>query len=329
MSPRPTVRLNGGVAAILVTSFLWGTTGTAATFAPGVGPLAMGAAALGIGGLLQAAIAVPSLRRSRGLLRRHAPLVATGALAVAIYPLAFYSSMRLGGVAIGTVVSLASAPLASGILERVLERRSLSRWWMLAALLGIAGSVLLCLSTMDGTTAGVAALAASIALGLVAGTTYAAYSWVVHRLMAHRVGRAASMGAVFGGGGLLLVPVLLVAGAPLVASAQAFGVAAYMALVPMFLGYLLFGYGLTRVRPSTATTLTLSEPAVAAALAVLVVGERLAPTGWIGLSAIGAALVVLAVAPANSPAPLPDGGPPPRPVAPERGGRSVDTGAMT
>src|SRR5690606_3088352 len=33
----------GGVLAVLVTSVLWGTTGTAATFAPEVGPLAIGA----------------------------------------------------------------------------------------------------------------------------------------------------------------------------------------------------------------------------------------------------------------------------------------------
>lgn len=293
--------INGGVLAILLTSILWGTTGTAATFAPGVGPLAMGAAALGIGGLLQAAIAVPSLRRAWSALRRHAPLVAAGALAVAVYPLAFYSSMHLGGVAVGTVVSLASAPLASGLLERVVERKPLSRWWMLAAGLGTVGSLLLCLSKMNGTTASVGPLTASIALGLVAGATYALYSWVVHRLMALRVGRAASMGAVFGGGGVLLVPVLLATGAPLLASAQSFGVAAYMALVPMFLGYLLFGYGLTRVRPTTATTLTLSEPAVAAVLAVIVVGERLSAGGWAGLAIIGAALVVLAFAPTNAP----------------------------
>ena len=34
----------GGIVAVLITSFLWGTTGTAATFAPDAGPLAIGAA---------------------------------------------------------------------------------------------------------------------------------------------------------------------------------------------------------------------------------------------------------------------------------------------
>ena len=289
-----------GVVAILVTAFLWGTTGTAATFAPDEGPLAIGAAALGIGGLLQAAIALPSLKRARQDLRSHTGLIAAGAVAVAIYPLAFYSSMHLAGVAIGTVVSLASAPLASGILELILERKPLSGWWMMAAALGIAGSAMLCVAKADQPTASASDTLFGIGLGLIAGITYALYSWVVHRLISREIGRAAAMGAVFGFGGALLIPVLLLTGAPLLASTESFTVAAYMALIPMFLGYYLFGLGLKRVRPSTATTLTLIEPAVAALLAVVVVGEQLTTLGWAGLAVLAVALVVLGVAPTNS-----------------------------
>jgi DME family drug/metabolite transporter len=114
-------------------------------------------------------------------------------------------------------------------------------------------------------------------------------------MMQRSVGRAASMGAVFGLGGLLLIPVLLATGGTLVSSPQSLAVAAYMAVVPMFLGYFLFGIGLARVRPSTATTLTLVEPAVAAVLAVVVVGERMAAAGWAGLALIGVGLVLLTV----------------------------------
>lgn len=101
-----------GVIAVLTAAFLWGTAGTAMTFAPTVGPLAMGAASLGINGILQAAIAAPSLRRERSALSSHRGTVLAGA--VLIYPLAFYSSMHLAGVGVGTVVSLGSAPIASG-----------------------------------------------------------------------------------------------------------------------------------------------------------------------------------------------------------------------
>lgn len=72
-----------------------------------------------------------------------------------------------------------------------------------------------------------------------------------------------------------------------------------MALIPMFLGYLLFGYGLARVAPSAATTLTLAEPAVAALLAVVIVDERLPAIGWAGLAGICASLLVLSLAPAT------------------------------
>jgi drug/metabolite transporter, DME family len=291
-----------GITAIAVTSVLWGTTGTAATFAPHAGPLAIGAAALGIGGLLQAAIALPALRRARAALRIHRGVVAVGAAAVAVYPLAFYSAMHLAGVAIGSVVSLASAPLASGLLEWTAERRPLSRWWLAAAALGIVGSALLCSSKIVQPSDDSSHTAIGVLLGLAAGASYATYSWAAQHLMRRDIDRAAAMGAVFGAGGALLMPILALTGAPLIATTDAFLVAAYMALIPMFLGYLLFGYGLSHVPASTATTITLAEPAVAAVLAVSIVGERLAPTGWIGFGAIAVALIVLAVAPTNLPA---------------------------
>ena len=136
-----------------------------------------------------------------------------------------------------------------------------------------------------------------VALGLVAGTTYALYTWAAHRLIGRGVSTRATMGAVFGLGGLLLLPVLLATGAPFVASWANAGVGAYMALVPMFTGYLLFGWALAHVPATTATTLTLLEPAVATLLAVTIVGEHLPAAGWAGLALIAGCLVVLTAPP--------------------------------
>lgn len=294
------------LSAVVVTAVLWGTTGTAATFAEGVGPLAVGAASLGIGGLLQAAVAVPDLRRRRGLLAQNRGLVILGALAVFTYPLAFYSSMHLAGVAVGSVVSLASAPLAAGLVEKITGGVRLGPWWTGSAVLGIVGAVLISVSSGHGDSTDAAdtvtapssgEMLAGIVLGLVAGVAYALYAWVAFRLMLAGTGRGAAMGSVFGLGGALLIPVLLITGGPVLDSVQNVGAVAYIALVPMFLGYLLFGYGLTQLSPSTATTVTLLEPAVAALLAVVVVGERLAPAGWAGLALIGLVLVILALRP--------------------------------
>ena len=288
---------------MLAASVLWGTTGTAATFAPGVGPLAIGAAAMGLGGLLQALTAARPITRQRTALRAQRHMVLLGGAAVAVYPLAFYTSMRLAGVAVGTVVSIGSAPLASALAERVIDQHRLTVRWMLGAVLGLAGMVLLCLAEAARPHPGPAAARATmlgVALGLAAGMTYAIYSWAAHRLIGRGVTSRAAMGATFGLGGLLLLPVLLATGAPLAASWANAAVGAYLALVPMFTGYLLFGWALARVPVSTATTLSLLEPAVATVLAVMVVRESLPAAGWAGLILIAGCLAVLAARPAGS-----------------------------
>ncbi|WP_338017463.1 DMT family transporter [Streptomyces adustus] len=287
-----------GALCVLAASVLWGTTGTAATFAPAVGPLAIGAAAMGLGGLLQALLAAPQITDSVAGLRERRGTVLLGAASVAVYPLAFYSSMHLAGVAVGTVVSIGTAPLASALIERVVDGRRLTRRWLLAATLGLLGTVLLCVAEAAHATAatGRSSLSATllgIGLGLVAAATYALYSWAAHRLITRRIPSRAAMGAVFGIGGLLLLPVLAITGAPLVASWPNAAVGAYMALVPMLVGYVLFGWGLAHVPASTATTLSLLEPAVAALLAVLVVGERLPAAGWAGIALVVTCLAVL------------------------------------
>ena len=279
---------------VLAAAVLWGTTGTVASFAPEVGPLAIGAAAMGIGGLLQAALAGPALARAHHELRRRWLTIAVGGLSVAIYPLAFYSSMRLAGVAVGTVISIGSAPIASAVIERVIDGHRLTRRWVLGAVLGLGGVALLSfvepVRTADAVNPGL-----GILLGLLAGATYALYSWAAHRTMSGGVQSRVAMGAIFGVGGLLLMPVLFLTGAPLLESWNNFSVGAYMAVVPMFIGYVLFGHGLARIKASTATTLSLAEPVVAAVLAVVIVGERLPPAGWAGVVLVIVSLAVLTV----------------------------------
>lgn len=287
-----------GVIFVLVASVLWGTTGTAATFAPSVSPLAIGAAAMGLGGLLQMVIALRPIAADWAKLRAQCAYVFIGAAAVAIYPLAFYTSMHLAGVTIGTVVTIGSAPLLSAVIERMFDCKPLSRRWALGATLGLLGTILLCMAKAHGHSddaigeSGVRSLF-GILLGLVAGATYALYSWTAHRLIQHGISSDAAMGTTFGLGGLVLLPVLLVTGAPLVESWTNAAVGLYMILIPMGLGYVLFGKGLARIAASTATTLSLIEPVVAAVLAAVIVREQLPLMGWVGAALIVSCLYVL------------------------------------
>jgi drug/metabolite transporter, DME family len=293
-----TGRISSGVVLVLVAALLWGTTGTAAALAPGVGPLAVGAAAMGVGGLLQAAAASRVMVTHRRALASQWRTVVLSAGAVAVYPLAFYSSMRLAGVAVGTVVSIGSAPPAAAVIERIVDRQPLSRRWALGTAVGVSGVLALALAdpgdSGPATTTATAQPLLGIALGLLAGFTYALYSWGAARVMRRGLPSRPVMGAVFGLGGILLLPVLTLTGGPIITSGNNLAVAAYLAVVPMFLGYVLFGRGLAVVAASTATTASLLEPAVAALIAVLALGEHLPPIGWLGLGLLLASLVITA-----------------------------------
>lgn len=287
----------GGITGVLVAAILWGTTGTAATFAPELSPLAIGAVAMGIGGLLQGLIAAGTLLRQRRLIAAQWHFLVTGALAVAVYPLAFYASMRYAGVTTGTVISIGSAPLLSALIEYRFDGGRLTKQWLCGAVPGIAGMILLCLAQSSGEAeaAGNEHALSGIALGLLAGFTYAFYSWSARRLMQAGVASGAAMGATFGAGGILLMPVLFMTGAPLLASWNTAAVGIYMALIPMFVGYLCYGYGLARIPASMATTITLLEPVIAALLSVLLVGERLPSAGWAGVGLIVICLGIITV----------------------------------
>lgn len=131
-----------GAAAILLACILWGTTGTAASFTQAVSPLATGAFSMGVGGLLQALIASKIIAYQRRQLWQFRSALLCSALALAVYPLAFYTSMQLAGVAVGTVVSIASAPFFTVLIERLFGKGLgvCRRWWQSFATgaLGIA-----------------------------------------------------------------------------------------------------------------------------------------------------------------------------------------------
>ena len=199
-----------GIAAIVIASLLWGTTGTASALAPSVGAITVGAGAMGIGGLLQIAVNGRALVRERAILVARCRIAALGGICVAVYPLAFYSSMRIGGVALGCVVSLASAPLASAVIERMCDGRTLTRRWAVACCFGIIGAAMLSLSRhSSASTIGPDSAVLGVVLGLVAGGTYAGYSWAMRRLVAHGASRGGSAASVLGIGGILLMPLFV------------------------------------------------------------------------------------------------------------------------
>lgn len=281
---------NKGYLAVIAASVLWGTTGVAASFTPDVSPLATGAFAMGIAALLLVFTSRKSLYKDHSVLRRHKALLLCGAVAVFIYPLAFYSAMRLSGVAIGTLVSLAGAPLVAAILERLFSKSKLSLRWFISFLIGASGVILLIQSKGQTTDSNTLLVGVGVLLGVVAAISYACYAFITSKLVRYGVASGSAVASQFGLAACALLPSLFFSGDNLFASPLHITVALYMALIPMFVGYLCFGYGLKFLSSSQATLVTLLEPAVATLLAVLIVGERFGVSGAIGLVLIALCL---------------------------------------
>jgi len=295
VSSRPAGGAGLGAAAIVLASLMWGTTGTAASFMPDeVPPLSIGAVTMGIGGVVLFLVFV---RRSVTVIRDRSalPWLLIGAAGVVVYPLAFYPAMALAGVAIGNVVSLGSGPVFAALLEWVVDRRRPGVAWLLATIGAVVGIVLLAIGGHGESAHQPVAVVPGIALGLLAGIAYASYTFASGRTIQAGHTSTGVMGSMFGLGAIALIPVLLVCGGPILDTPAAIGISAYLVLGPMVLAYVLFGFGMRTLTASTVTVITLIEPAVATALAVIVVGERLEPLAWFGLVLLVAAVVVVAI----------------------------------
>lgn len=284
-----------GPAPILVTSVFWGTTGTVASFAPaGAAPVAVGAAGLVLGGLLlllTSRAARTLVRRCTGAERR---LLALGAVAVAGYPLSFYPAVASSGVAVATVVALGSAPVFTGLLSWLTGRSRPTARWALATGAAVAGCAVLVLG--PDLAAGAAPVhLLGVALAAVSGLSYAGYTLLGGRLISHGHASDGVLGTMFGGAALLVLPVLAVDGFGQLASARGAVVVLHLAVVTTFLAYRVFGHALRHTGAQVATTLTLAEPAVAAVLGVVVLGERLPVVSWCGLAVLALALAFLVV----------------------------------
>ncbi|WP_286267414.1 DMT family transporter [Thalassotalea atypica] len=286
-----------GVFAIILASFLWGTTGTVASFSPDISAMAIGAFSTGSAGILLVVTARKALFSHLKVMVAQPWVLLTGTFSVAIYPLAFYSSMRLSGVAIGTVVSLASAPMFSAILECLISKKLISRQWVFSFIIGALGIILLTMGKDLRSLSSDDALLQSIGivLGLIAGLTYANYSWAAKHFIDSGVNAQSAVASLFGFAALILLPSLWFTGENLFSSIRNICVSLYMAIIPMFLGYLLFGFGLKRIEASKVTLITLIEPLVATILAVIIIGEKLQMIGWLGMVLLCCCLIMQSI----------------------------------
>jgi DME family drug/metabolite transporter len=280
-------------AFVLAAALLFGTTGTAQALGPAIEPIALGAARIAIGAALLGAVAVAAGARRLGAGR---PQVLLAGACVAVYQATFFVALDMTGVAIGTVVAIGSAPAFAGLFARLFAGEPLRLGWAVATLLACAGVGLLVLGGAGGGDAG-SVSSTGVGLALLSGAGYAGYAVWTKRMLSAGGAPEAVMAAVFGAGALLLLPVFALVPAGALVDPGGAALALYLGAIPTALAYVLFARGLARIGAGETATLTLAEPLTAAALGVIVLGERPSAAGMTGAALVMAGLALLALWP--------------------------------
>ncbi len=283
--------ISAGPWLVLAASVLWGTTGTSQALAPAeASSLAIGSLRLTLGAaVLLAAAATRGAVTRETITRAPGPLLGVAA-GIAIYQLAFFSGVRLTGVAVGTLVGIGSSPIFAGVLSWLVDGERPSARWYLATIVALAGCALLVLP--DGNDAAARVHPLGIALTLLAGAAYAALSLAGQRL-GRRVPADAGMAIAFAGGALALAPVLARQDLTWLTDVRAAAVVLHLGILATAVPYVLYVRALRTVPVSSAVTLTLAEPLTAAMLGLFLLGERLPPAGVAGLTCLVAGLALL------------------------------------
>ena len=265
---------------------LWGTTGTAQTFmSQTIHPMVVGATRLAVGGFFLLAI----LLIMKKIDFRGWPWQATlfSAAAMAAFQPLFFSSVRLTGIAIGTVVAIGSAPVFSGLVEWLFLKMRPTRVWIAATVLAILGCALLFI-TRDG----VAVHPLGVVMSLGAGLMFAVYALISKNVL-KKVDTVPAVAVIFSISALMLLPFLFIFETEGLVTGNGIAVVLYLGIAATSIAYILFSAGLKQIPSSSAVTLSLAEPLTAAVLSVAVVGEQLNATSWAGVAMLLGGILVL------------------------------------
>ena len=273
---------------VLSAAILWGTTGTAQTFIPTtVDPFFVSMLRLAIGGIIL--LMVLGLMRKLKFADWPWKKTLLTAAFLAVFQYCFFSSVRLTGVAIGTVLSIGSAPVFAGLFESFVLKKPPSRKWMMATVLTIAGCANLFFNKELVVFSPLGAMFA-----IAAGLLFALYTLNNKRIVEEN-GALKTVAVVFTISAMMLLPFMFFFESNGILTKTGIFSILYIGVVTTAIGYVLYSVGLKNVTSSSATTIALAEPLTAAILSVVVVGEYLNASGWFGVFMILIGLVILSM----------------------------------
>jgi drug/metabolite transporter, DME family len=290
---------------VAAAALLWGTIGVAVgiiyrvaeTNALSIGLIRLLIAAPAMFGLALLLNGAAALR----LRRPHLGWILTMGVANGAYQIAYFSAIPRLGVATAVLLNICSAPLFASLLARILLKEKLHRSSLPALALAIGGTWLLIgdpLAQLQQLLGDAAATPLSmpdlvgVLLALSAGFCYSVVIVGSRRLANDYVALIPSAYSSLIGG-LVLVPFAAAAGLVLSYPPSGWAALVFLALVPTALSYWLYVRGMRSVRAGTAATISLLEPLGSALLAVLMLGEQLAPPALLGAALLIAGIVLI------------------------------------
>jgi drug/metabolite transporter, DME family len=281
---------------VLAAGVLWGTVGPAQVLAgSAVEPAALGGARILLGGMVLAAVVLATDPASvRALTTRRWPALLAASAATATFQTAFLMSVATTGAAVATAVTFGLAPVATGAAERIVFGTRLSRRWVAGTVCAILGCAVLVVPA-----GGVQVDVFGAALGVLAGGCFGVYTVSAKHLIGHGAAMPAAVAVTLLVGGAVLAPWTLAA-LPELAVPRTLALVLWLGPVTAAAAYWFFVTGLRRVSAATAGTLSLVEPLVATALAVLVLGERPSAPVTAGAVLLLGGLLIVSLRPASA-----------------------------
>ncbi|WP_255306206.1 DMT family transporter [Streptomyces sp. Wb2n-11] len=304
----PALPVRRGLIYLIVAGTAWGTAGAAASLtflASDLGPLAL--SFWRCAGGLVLLVAVRALRRRPPVAatapveagRRRLTRVLVTGLGLTVFQSAYFAAVQATGLAVGTVVTMGAAPVLVALGARLTMGERLGRAGTLTVAGALAGLAVMVLGS-----GGTSVRPVGVLFALLSAAGYAAMTLLTRRLGRDGGGADpfATTAWAFAICSLCLLPFAAAEGLlPHTADpVRVLWLLVYVAAVPTALAYALYFAGAAVVRSATVSVITLLEPVSAAVIAVVLLGEHLAPATVAGTLLLLAAVVGLAVAEART-----------------------------
>ncbi len=276
-----------GYVYVVLAAVFWGLLGPASrlAFREGIGPLEVAFWRAALATLL---FGVHAALRGRLVVERRdlGAVVGFGVVGIAVFYGAYFRAVREGGAALAAVL-LYTAPLWVAVLAVLFLRERMSTRKVAALGLAFTGVAGIALAGADG----VRVTSAALFWGLLSGWAYALY-YLFGKRYFERYDPATLFLYSLPVGALLLLPGVDFAPK----SPTTWATLVFLAVVPTYGSYLLYGAGLRRIEATRAATVATVEPVVAAVAAYFFWGERMSPAGYLfaGLVLLGVVLMVSA-----------------------------------